>query len=407
MTWRLVQKGAEPVVLCYLFGKDDDAALRAALPGCTIVSRGDAPLQGDLAGALKAAGASPNAALVLIGYSAGCQPVRAHLVGGVRPLAVVTIDGTHAALTPPAWQIDVWRELADRARRNEVLWVASCTQQVYTKDLKAPEKPFLPTLHVLELVMGQQLPPGTAIHDGGLHVFSCPSARMDAAAHIAQQNVFFPEVLREHVAPWLAEHADAAAPETERSPLIIPWLDTTDFGAMVLQCALEDLNRAPRESEGKNKSDFIWENYQKPLGIRRDDPYCAAAGTCWIRGAAGRLGVPSPIAGSPGAQTIMVQLKAARRFVLAKNLTAEWIRPGMGYVWNRPEAGPGKGHFGVAIQAVGSHSVGLVEANRDLLFEPTTKEIYAVAQTERRLDDPKLFGAGYLGAIPVGAPVGG
>src|SRR5262245_9758126 len=70
---------------------------------------------------------------VLVGYSAGCRSVRSLLLEGVHPVAVVTIDGTHASKPPAAWQLDVWRELAAEARRGERVWVATCTQRLYVE----------------------------------------------------------------------------------------------------------------------------------------------------------------------------------------------------------------------------------------------------------------------------------
>lgn len=203
-----------------------------------------------------------------------------------------------------------------------------------------------------------------------------------------------------------------AAPATDRSPTVVtteppPLLalaDTSDFGAAVLQVALEDMNRAPRE-KGKNAGAFIREMYLDPLGLPEGSSYCAAAATSWMRRASERTGLPMPIAGSGGAQTLMTQLKAAGRWIPRTRLTPAMILPGMLLVWDRSTAGKPEtawmGHVGCAITGVGERSAGLVEGNSDRLVEPTTHEIYAVVQTERRLDDPKLFGAGWLGsALP-------
>ncbi|MEJ7728241.1 MAG: hypothetical protein WKG00_03415 [Polyangiaceae bacterium] len=218
-----------------------------------------------------------------------------------------------------------------------------------------------------------------------------PEAAAEAVARIANQDT---------------------GPLTERSPTVasrppplsVPWLDTSDFGGAVLGIALEDLNRSPRE-EGRNASDFIRDNYLKPLGLPEGSSYCAAAVTSWMRRAAERTGLPMPIAGSGGAQMLMRQFKAAGRWVPRAQLTPEAILPGMVFVWDRSDpkvAGDEwKGHTGVAIEGVGEHSVGLVEGNSDRLVEPITRQIYAVTQTERRLDDARLFGAGYLGDMPM------
>jgi len=188
-----------PVLACWLVGPQMDAAIRAALPGCRILAstaRDLAPAEA----AIRAAGG--NGPLVLAGWSAGCESVRALLLAGVEPAAVVTLDGTHASLPAADWQIDVWRALAEEARRGERLWIATCTQQLYVESLPAGQR-FTATRHVLERAVGCELPPGAEIHEGGLHVYSVPSAAIDAEAHKAQLRDWLPRVLREHVAPWL------------------------------------------------------------------------------------------------------------------------------------------------------------------------------------------------------------
>ena len=343
--------------------------------------------------ACREAGALAIRRVLIAGFSEGCQAPRAHLRAGARPDAVVACDGTHASNPPAAEHIEPWKAMAARARAGEAVFLASHTQ------IKPPT--YLSTRETLELITGWHLTEKEASHkEGNLRVYSWPGA--DAAAHIEQCRLALPTMIAEAI-----DMMDAG-PLTDRSPIVssphppplLSTADASDYGVQVLQVALEDLNRAPREDDGRNRSDFIWEMYQKPLGLRRDDPYCAAAVTSWMRRASERSGLQSPISGSAGAQTLMAQLKAAGRWVPAARLTPAMVRPGMVFVWNRPEAGPGKGHTGVAIEGVGAGSAGLVEANQDRLVEPITHQIYAVCQSERSLSDPKLFGAGYLGDMP-------
>jgi hypothetical protein len=197
-----------------------DAAIRAALPGCAIVADVERVLRPDLAAVRRLAGTS--GPIVVGGWSAGVQGPRQLMVDGADVAGVVALDGTAANIPPAAWQIDVWRELAADARAGRRLFVATATQQTYTSalrdDPRTPqvEAPFMATVHVLKRALGQDLPPGTEVHEGGLHVYSVPSARIDAEAHREQLRVWLPRVLREHVAPWLASRATTASPIVDR-----------------------------------------------------------------------------------------------------------------------------------------------------------------------------------------------
>jgi hypothetical protein len=183
-----------------------DSDLRAALPGCGIVASSESGV-GTTSASIDAArvlgGVSSLAPLVLLGYSAGCQGVRRHLLDGIRPSIVVAIDGTHASWPPAAWQIDVWRTLADDARSGDVTFAATCTQQRYTERLGAGQA-YASTRTVLERATGAELGPGVEVHDGKLHLWGYPSADIDGAAHMRQQREALPMVLRTIVAPALS-----------------------------------------------------------------------------------------------------------------------------------------------------------------------------------------------------------
>jgi hypothetical protein len=229
MSFRVVQsvRGTQcPLVLCYLVGEHLDADLRAALPGATLLATSTAlgePLTRTLARA-RAAGWQ-DGPLALVGYSAGCQAVRQLLLDGADPAAVLCVDGTHATLPPPRWQIDVWQRFATRSRAGERLFVASCTEQLYVEDLPAAQR-FSATLSVLRAVTGWPLdspgplPLGAPTSEGALHVHAYESARIDKQAHIAQQRLALPALLRLHVAPWLARLIDC--PDLEPPPGDLP-----------------------------------------------------------------------------------------------------------------------------------------------------------------------------------------
>lgn len=195
---RLVQaapsRGA-PIALCYLIGPERDAALRAGLPGCEIRATVEAPLHPDAPPAGRA--------VVLVGWSAGCQSVRAHLLAGVRPPAVVALDGTHASLPQPLpWQVEPWQAVAEEACAGRACAVLTCTDQLYTADLPVGSR-FMPTRTLLERVLARPLTPGEDIDDADLHVWPYASARIDGPAHVRQVVEVLPRALAV-VASWLS-----------------------------------------------------------------------------------------------------------------------------------------------------------------------------------------------------------
>lgn len=163
--------------------------------------------------------------LVIVGYSAGCQAVRAALRAGALPIAerigIVAIDGTHASIPPKPWQLRIWQLAAEQARRSERIFVATCTAQVYTESLP-PAQRFLSTLSVLRQAIDPSLVPLTPPderHEGDLHVYAYASKAIDADAHIAQQRAVLPAMLAKHVRPWLArgQGLDETMQESPRS----------------------------------------------------------------------------------------------------------------------------------------------------------------------------------------------
>lgn len=208
MTWQLVQRPASPaapLVALYHVGQGVYPRLRAAAPGAGIVARSTRLLgaqPSDIAAARARAGCGPEAPVIVGGWSAGCQSVRSLLLAGLRPHAVLAIDGTSGPWPLPegAAEVRVWRDLAARARTGECRAVLSCTQQTYTEQLPRPSKPgqqgpYASTLTVLRRATGLALQPGDDVTEGGLRVISTPSARIDAAAHIAEQNETLPMAL--------------------------------------------------------------------------------------------------------------------------------------------------------------------------------------------------------------------
>ena len=237
----MIQPGTgprRPLVLLFLIGTMVYDDLRAALgpEACIVVddsAGGRDSLAGLVAFAGRTAGSFTPTGLVLGGFSAGCQRVRALLEAGIAAplplLAVVTADGTHASLPPAPGQIEVWAQLAAEARAGKLVFAASHTLNVYVETLRAPEVPYMATLHVLQRATGFALATPSvhgepATVDGGLAVYSYLSGACDAAAHARQETESLPKMLERHVKPVLATVAAQAAemPSEDTAPPTVP-----------------------------------------------------------------------------------------------------------------------------------------------------------------------------------------
>lgn len=237
MTWTTIAHGPDGTVLCWHVG-DVARQLADALPGWTVrVASGPST----------PAPVTPGR-VVLVGYSAGCQGVRAALLGPIpSPCAVVTIDGTHASLPPAPWQLEVWRALAERARARECLWLATClAAHRYVERIPAGQPGrAMATVSVLERATGLVLrreptrPPSglvdgrvtgrpaecglaDVVDDGGLRVRSYLSADTDHAEHEAQLTRVLPDLWRTVVVPWLVAgraDTDPAPPPSDATPV--------------------------------------------------------------------------------------------------------------------------------------------------------------------------------------------
>lgn len=218
MTLRLVQRGEgnpRPLVLGFLVG-GLEPQLRAAFgprPCIVVDGASKGPLLPELLEfAHRAAGLQQVSRLALIGYSAGCQRVRALRLSGVSASAYLLADGTHASWPPAEWQIAWLHELAEEARQGHILVVASHTLQTYTERLP-PGRAFASTVRVLRMSTGWPLHQAGSLdrpavtRDGALWVYSYASAQMDAHAHAAQLVRVVPELCARHLGPWLREEA--------------------------------------------------------------------------------------------------------------------------------------------------------------------------------------------------------
>jgi len=186
-------------------------------------------------------------------------------------------------------------------------------------------------------------------------------------------------------------------PDTDRSPrppiTVLPPSPSV-FGDAVLRAMARFLNAGWREHGGMNRGKEIEAVFLKPLGLAAGQPYCAATLAAAIRSAEAETGLRSPVRGSAGALATMAQFKAAGLWTPIRDVTPAHLVPGAALISSRGEPTAAQGHVAVILEPVGEHSVGCIEGNADRVIEPISGEIYAVCQTERRLDDPRLLGVG-------------
>ncbi|MDI1478913.1 peptidoglycan-binding protein [Polyangium sp. y55x31] len=248
---RLVQPGSgdpRTLFIFYLVGQHLDAELRRVLgPGPCIVAyvqgKPTQSLDDAVAQARGLARFERLGRLCLVGYSLGCSGVRARLLEGSKSLdalaALLLVDGTHASKPPATWQIDVWQKQFDRARRGEILAIATHTLQTYVEHLSGQETPFLATVTVLRKATGFPLDAAgpvdapVEVADGKLRVCSYQSKSIDAQAHILQQRKALPDLLARYVRPHLDELDGKKPGPTALAASDVPVL----FGAEALDVA--------------------------------------------------------------------------------------------------------------------------------------------------------------------------
>lgn len=204
-----------PAEACIVNDVDNPNGRFAAAPG----HGGVDPIDVAVTFARQHAGLGDASAVVLVGWSAGCQAVREQLRAGAAPDAVVCLDGVAGSVPPTEAQIAPWRPLVARARAGEACFVLSHTAMGYTERLP-PAQRFESTTHMAALVTGTAgttpLTDGDITpEDGELYVLGYPSGDIDGAAHIRQQTEVLPDVMRRIVAPWLAARVADAMPPTQ------------------------------------------------------------------------------------------------------------------------------------------------------------------------------------------------
>lgn len=161
------------------------------------------------------------------------------------------------------------------------------------------------------------------------------------------------------------------------------------LGEAVLEAAQADLDAGVHEDLGPNDGKRIRE-YLKPFGLRPPQNWCSVAVAAWLREACEAEDIEPPIAGSPGAQATMAQLRKAGLFVEKRDITADHMTAGAIVIWKRPPL-TWTGHIGVLESYdEDTRTMTTIEGNAGPLGDRVWRN------NGRRLDDPLLFGVGRL-----------
>jgi len=158
------------------------------------------------------------------------------------------------------------------------------------------------------------------------------------------------------------------------------------FSERVYMRAKYDLDRGVREDLGPNDGTQIRE-YAKNYGLRPPLNWCGVTVGTWIKEAV--IKEPAPVQGSPAAQGIIPQLKAANMWVPADKARANKaaIVRGSIVVWKRPPE-TWTGHIGVV-------EANLAPFNQFKTIEPNSgPNADKVARMDRNWGDPNLLGFG-------------
>lgn len=392
---RLVQAGtgpSRPAVFLFLVGSHMDADLIAALgPVPCIVAddgaHGTETIAELLAFARAKGGFSENPWFALCGYSMGVQRVRTLLRAGATPAAVIAIDGTHASKPPESWQIDVWKNLCADARAGRVTFAATHTLQTYTELLKPPDTPFICTVNVLRMATGWPLDgagpidaPGET-QAGDLHVYSYQSKTIDGPAHIAQQRIALPFVLKRHVKPLVDEERGQQPPPVPR-----PVDETLTLGERALVVARAELATGEKEVPGPKSNPRIvaylagCERSGHKLGLASDEIAWCAAFASWCAFEAAKDGGNVP----HGYRAAVAELWADAKIKGCTRLKGYRPIPGDLAIWKRAGADPskgGQGHVG-RVAAVYGYGFDAIEGNH----------LDQIAEVEHSLDGDDLIG---------------
>ena len=147
------------------------------------------------------------------------------------------------------------------------------------------------------------------------------------------------------------------------------------------------------EDMGHNDGKRIREMNRR-WGVTPGSNWCATAWSTWLHEGAALAGVKPPIEGSPGAQAVMGQFKAAKRWLSASEArkSPSLVRRGMVPVWDRSDGRPEHawwGHIGAVTGPVKNGAFPTVEGN-------SGEGSAFVAEMVRSLNESRLFGFGWV-----------
>ena len=231
MGYRTVVVGAYEGVLIGVYnltGELDKALVKEA-PGCTILNLTYPPSKGGEYGKVTFQGlldaARPlmgtPARVILVGFSAGGQALRALLTGGGEGADMLAIDGVHTSKPPHEWSTAPWVARGNAARQGGAPLVLTHTH------IQPPS--YLGTAETASIVVpvaglqGESLPGGgTRYRDGALVVEDWPSGPNDSKAHIYQATKVLPRALGELVSGQWGTGTPVESPPTADTPTFTP-----------------------------------------------------------------------------------------------------------------------------------------------------------------------------------------
>ncbi len=233
--------------------------------------------------ARKQSGALGLGRTALVGFSAGCQALRAHLIAGAEPDALIPVDGTHCSKPPnERTQIWPWKTYAEKARDGRCVMVASHT------NILPPN--FTGTRTTLEHITGWPLPPNVEgrRQEGKLVVHSYTGT--DAAAHISQARNALSRMVAEAM-DLLGARPPSVAPPPVALPPSAAWLNPAlPLGERCVLWSLAEMERGVCEAPaGSNRSPDIdrYLDPAEPIYRRNTGERLRLRGVAWCAAAAG------------------------------------------------------------------------------------------------------------------------
>ena len=132
----------------------------------------------------------------------------------------------------------------------------------------------------------------------------------------------------------------------------------------------------------------VVDEYLRAVGINPPANWCAAAVTAWIREGSKEIGADPPVKGGAQAKGFIPQFERIGKWMARDGLKAEAILPGSVVIWSRGDPKSWTGHIGI-VEATRGNTLYTIEGNSGPKGD-------RVSRMERKLDDPRLLGIGFL-----------